>query len=236
MTEIFKRHKSGYFISNRGRIKGIRVEFLSPTVSAEGYLVTSLPNNGKRTYYLVHRAVYETFNGEIPEGKVINHIDGDKQNNWVSNLECVTAKENTQHAYRTGLAKGKAGEDNSMAKLSAAEFLLVCEALMEGSTNAEIAEMVDLAPKYVSLIRHKRRWKTLFPSWYKPTKSLGNTGIALDQMTLIYQDTLTDMKNSEIADKWGLDRSTVSRIRNRLTWVDFINYYESCSATTISGG
>lgn len=236
MKEVFKLHKSGYFVSNFGRIKGVYVEFLSPSLSNTGYLVTSLPNKGRRTYYSVHRAVWETFHGDIPKGLVINHIDGDKQNNHLDNLECVTAKENTRHAYDTGLAAGLAGENNSMAKLSANEFLMICEALMEGATNNEIAELFGLNPKYVSLIRHKKRWVSLFPDWYRPTKSLGNTGLSLDKMTLIYQDTLTDMKNSEIADKWNLDRSTVSRIRNRKTWVDFINYYESCSATTISGG
>lgn len=235
MNEVFKRHKSGYFVSNLGRIKGVIVKYLSPTLSKDGYLVTSLPTDGKRSYYLVHRAVYETFYGDIPQGMVINHIDGDKQNNRMDNLECVTHSENMIHAYQNGLAKGLTGENNSMAKLSAEEFILVCEALMEGATNQEISELTGLHPRYVSLIRHKKRWSSLFPSWYKPSKSLGNTGLTLDRMTLIYQDALSEMKNKEIADKWGLDPSTVSRIRSKQTWVDFINYYESCSATTISG-
>lgn len=235
MNEVFKRHKSGYLVSNLGRIKGIRVEFLSPTTCRDGYLITSLPKDGLRTFYSVHRAVYETFHGEIPEGLCINHKDGNKQNNCSDNLECVTYSQNTLHAYETGLAKGKEGETNSMAKLTAEDFLQVCEALMEGSTNEQVAELFGLHSRYVSLIRHKKRWKNLFPSWYYPVKSLGNTGLTLDVMIQIYEDCLGDMRNMDIAEKWGLDRSTVSRIRSRQTWVDFINYYETSSATTISG-
>lgn len=42
----------------------------------------------------VHRLVWETFNGEIPDGYEIDHIDGNKQNNALSNLRCVTHTEN----------------------------------------------------------------------------------------------------------------------------------------------
>jgi len=133
--------------------------------------------------------------------------------------------QNTQHAYDTGLAKGKPGETNSQAKLTAEQFLLLCEALMEGATNEEVANLFNLNSGYVSLIRHKKRWTTLFPEWYVPSKSLGNTGIPLPTMIQVYEDTLKPYKNSVIASKWGLDRSTVSRIRAGKTWVDFISYY-----------
>lgn len=235
MKEIFKVHKSGYLISNLGRIKGVRVEYITPTLGKNGYLITSLPIKGKRGWYSVHRAVYETFLGEIPKGKVINHIDGNKQNNSIDNLECITNAENTQHAYDAGLAKGLVGEDNSMSKLSAEDFLQVCQLLMEGATNQEVGELFGIHGRYVSLIRHKRRWKNMFPSWYYPCKSLGNTGITLDVMTDVYEDCLTTLKNKDIAEKWSLDRSTISRIRSKKTWLDFIKYYETRCATAISG-
>lgn len=58
----------------------------------------------KKTYY-VHRVVYELFVGPIPKGYDINHIDGNKFNNNVCNLEAVTRSENQNHAFRTGLNK-----------------------------------------------------------------------------------------------------------------------------------
>lgn len=66
-----------------------------------GYLQFGLDN--KNVY--VHRIVYETFVGVIPKGYDINHIDGNKLNNNVSNLEAVTRSENQKHAARIGLRK-----------------------------------------------------------------------------------------------------------------------------------
>jgi DNA-binding CsgD family transcriptional regulator len=60
-----------------------------------------------RPYY-VHRAVADAFYGPIPVGMVVNHIDGDKQNNRVENLEICTQAENVMHAMMTGLTKKSA--------------------------------------------------------------------------------------------------------------------------------
>lgn len=50
----------------------------------------------------VHRIVWETFNGEIPEGMQIDHIDNNRQNNALFNLQLVTPKENSQLKYDRG--------------------------------------------------------------------------------------------------------------------------------------
>lgn len=48
-----------------------------------------------RKYPRVHKFVYETFNGEIPEGYTVDHIDNNKKKNWLSNLQLLTIKENS---------------------------------------------------------------------------------------------------------------------------------------------
>lgn len=73
---------------------------LSPTNS--GYLTFSC--DGKCTY--VHRIVYETFIGPIPQGYDINHENGIKTDNRVENLTAVSRSENQLHAFRNGLNKG----------------------------------------------------------------------------------------------------------------------------------
>ncbi|WP_302782615.1 HNH endonuclease signature motif containing protein [Clostridium saudiense] len=64
--------------------------------SKTGYYTTIV--NGKTQY--VHRLVWELFNGAIPEGFEINHIDGNKSNNKLFNLELMTRKENLNEPIR----------------------------------------------------------------------------------------------------------------------------------------
>ena len=59
-----------------------------------GYLHIVLCKYGKLTHFLVHRLVWEAFNGKIPEGMQVNHIDEDKSNNTIENLNLMTPKEN----------------------------------------------------------------------------------------------------------------------------------------------
>ena len=68
-----------------------------------GYYRVSLYNKGQRKRYFRHRLVAEQFLDK-PEGKdFVNHIDGDKSNNSLENLEWVSQSENEKHAFENGL-------------------------------------------------------------------------------------------------------------------------------------
>lgn len=72
---------------------------LSPYDNGLGYKQIKLRLNGKRYNRYVHRLVWEAFNGPIPENFEINHIDHDKSNNKLSNLELVTHSENMHKSF-----------------------------------------------------------------------------------------------------------------------------------------
>lgn len=92
-------HKDGTVVSRLGRK-------IKPQKSNVGYLRVEVWSNGLGRKFLIHRLLAEAFIPN-PDGKPqVNHIDGDKTNNAISNLEWVTQSENQLHAYRTGLQKG----------------------------------------------------------------------------------------------------------------------------------
>ena len=103
-----------YNVSTDGRIKNVRTgRILVATNDSRGYpAVTLFDDDGQHTKP-VHRLVAETFLPN-PEGKrTVNHKDGNKRNNHISNLEWNTMSENISHAYRTGL---KRRPDNAGSK------------------------------------------------------------------------------------------------------------------------
>ena len=67
----------------------------------QGYQIISLSKNKKRKTYRVHRLIAKTFIENPQNKKEVNHIDGNKSNNCISNLEWCTRKENLQQSYKT---------------------------------------------------------------------------------------------------------------------------------------
>ena len=80
-------------------------KFLKQYKTKNGYLTVGLSANRKRKTFLVHRIVAKAFIDNVNCYPEINHIDGDKTNNHVSNLEWVTSSYNQIHAIKNGLQK-----------------------------------------------------------------------------------------------------------------------------------
>ena len=109
MKEVFKDiegFEGKYQVSNKGNVKSLnylgtkRPKNLKPTRHHLGYMIVKL---GKNNWSMVHTLVAKAFIPNIEGKKYVNHIDGNKANNNVTNLEWVTSKENMNHAIRTGL-------------------------------------------------------------------------------------------------------------------------------------
>ena len=95
-----------YQVSNLGRVKSLKnKKILKYSKNYKGYCQINLYKNGKRKKYCIHRLVALGYVNNILNKEQVNHIDGNKENNCVYNLEWVTCSENNKHAYKIGLNK-----------------------------------------------------------------------------------------------------------------------------------
>ena len=114
MNEIWKdipNYEGKYQISNLGNVMSLNFankhfpRLLKLKNHKDGYKLVGLSNGqtGNKTFLAVHRLVAQAFIPNPEHKEQVNHIDGNKSNNTVSNLEWVTPKENVTHAFVTGL-------------------------------------------------------------------------------------------------------------------------------------
>ena len=102
-----------YQVSNLGRVKSFKVRrgicrrvggfFLKPAINVHGYLIFQLTKDRKATVYPIHRLVATTFIPNPENKKTVNHIDGNKKNNSIENLEWATHSENSLHHVKNSL-------------------------------------------------------------------------------------------------------------------------------------
>lgn len=95
-----------YEVSDLGNVRSLdynhtgEVKAMKPESTKQGYLRVALSKNGKTKRFSVHTLVITTFRGPIPPGMQVNHINENKKDNRLVNLEIVTAKQNSNHGTR----------------------------------------------------------------------------------------------------------------------------------------
>lgn len=90
---------SNYWVSDKGECYNLQTKHLLSPIKSGEYYKYCFSINGKKSSALIHKLVYSLFKDDYSEEKQINHIDGDKKNNALSNLELVTSQQNVLHSY-----------------------------------------------------------------------------------------------------------------------------------------
>lgn len=104
MKKEWKHYYGNYYVSNEGEIKNFKTNhILKLKINNGGYYSTNIRVDGKIKTIRPHRLVAELFIPNEDNKPYVNHIDGNKLNNKVTNLEWCTPKENTKHAFKNNL-------------------------------------------------------------------------------------------------------------------------------------
>ncbi len=165
--EVFKEIAgfNDYAVSTLGRVRrltkgrGARAGWiLKPQRSGGGYRHVAFYAGGKQAMRKGHQLVAVAFLWPRP-GLEVNHIDGNKANNRLDNLELVTRSENHLHAYRTGLKVAPAGEKHYRAKLSEESVREIRTLSASGMTLAAIGKRFGVSGSNIGLVLRGKTWK-----------------------------------------------------------------------------
>lgn len=171
MIEIWKPifgYEGIYSISDHGKIKShvrkfrTKEKILKNYKDKNGYFKVSLSSNGIKKLFKIHQLVCINFLNKDSFNLVVNHKDGNKENNHVSNLEYITSSQNSIHAFNIGLRKILKGSQIGTSKLNEKEIITIRNIHSKGGiTCKELASMYKVDISNIALIVKKRSWKHL---------------------------------------------------------------------------
>jgi hypothetical protein len=150
-----------YEVSTLGRVKRLPSglysdgHILKLKPAKGGYLQVGLCKNSKVYNAKVHRLVALTFLLNLDGTKQVNHIDGDKENNNVDNLEWVTPLENTTHAIKIGLRKSKPKPPVKLSNKQINEIRLILQS--KELNYREIAETYNVSKTLIWQIANNKQ-------------------------------------------------------------------------------
>lgn len=158
-----------YAVSDRGRVKRLPSGRLLTVRLKRGYVAYSLCRNGIVKEPYIHRVMWEAFNGPIPAGLEINHLNGKRADNRLCNLELCTRSQNIQHAFRVlGRAlpnNQKHGSEHHFAKLSEADIPKIIAMYGTGKYyQRQVAKKFGVSQMTISLVTRRVRWRHVNPA------------------------------------------------------------------------
>lgn len=166
-----KGYKSLYQVSNYGRIKRLNYERydkfygnvkipekIIKGATKDGYKQVALFKDGIRELVFIHRLVAITFIPNKENKLFVNHKDSIRSNNYVDNLEWVTAQENSIHAHKSGTFIMPRGEDSVNTNLSYEDVGYI-KNNPDKITQKELAFMFKMSQGGISKIKNNKNWK-----------------------------------------------------------------------------
>lgn len=211
-----------YVISNYGNVYNtLTMHKMSEFIDKDGYKRVQLKSRRKDVHknhvnVSIHRLVAYEFCTNACNVNIVNHIDGNKQNNYYKNLEWVTAKENTNHAIKTGL-QINSGPHCPSAIYSEEVVRGICDLMERGYDNNYIYHYYNTNDKHITdkafyalifTIRNKTRHKIISDEYNIPSnKSVSRPKFTEDEVNQIRKLINEGWRPIEIAKYYGAKNS-----------------------------
>lgn len=216
------------FISNYGNV--INDSFIvSPVDGAKPYIIKSIwrkqyvGNNGyysfrfKNVLFLTHRLVATAFIHNPDNKPEVNHIDGVKTNNFVDNLEWVTSKENSQHAWDTDLRKVTEnrvmGERQHLSKLNSSAVFEILSNMDKPCSY--FADKFNVSVVTINDVQTGRKWKHLYLELPRKVAEGGRRKLS---DTSVREIRSSDLSSHKLSKLYGI---SVSSIRDVLQYITY---------------
>lgn len=149
-----------YEVSSYGRVRNASTGLvLRPSSDSGGYLGVCLCG-GLARRHKIHNLVAHAFIGKRPVGLDVNHIDGNKRNNSVENLEYMSRSDNLRHAFSIGL-KSHSGGKHPRCKYSQEQAAEVRSYLSQGCKHRDVSTFMRVPMHFVADVSTGRNWPTI---------------------------------------------------------------------------
>lgn len=147
---ILECEYKGFKVDSSGNVYGKRGKILKGSIDRCGYKEVCLSLKGTQKNVLVHRLILKAFSPcENMDNLDVNHINGNKLDNRLTNLEWCTRSENVKHSYRNGLQDNATNQYGNFKVVSKEEVEKMKKLKLEGKTQKCIAEEIGCCEKTV---------------------------------------------------------------------------------------